>query len=236
METKSLGEILKTAVLAGLIAGAVAAGFHSLVTEPVMDRAIQIEEQLSQSQGVPAKEPVLSRPAQRVGLVLGFLFYGGAWGLLFGALFYWTRSWQRPGWSVAKQGFVLVLLLGWSVAVFPFLKYPANPPGVGDPETIGYRQWLYLGFIALSFIGAVGAFRFQRWVSGTKRSAWSAALSLYAVYLAVIYLAMPSNPDPVRMPPQIIWTFRTLSLGGLLLLWGVLAGLFTWLHRGGRLA
>ena len=39
------------------------------------------------------------------------------------------------------------------MAIFPFLKYPANPPGVGEPESIGYRQTLYVGFIALAVLG-----------------------------------------------------------------------------------
>ena len=60
METKPLGAVLKAALLAGLVAGAVAAGFHSLVTEPVIDRAIQIEEKLK-----PATSGTLSE-ARRI--------------------------------------------------------------------------------------------------------------------------------------------------------------------------
>jgi hypothetical protein len=38
------------------------------------------------------------------------------------------------------------------VALFliPSLKYPANPPAVGNPDTIYYREILYVGFIAIS--------------------------------------------------------------------------------------
>jgi len=227
----SLGSLIKTALVAGLVAGAAVAGFHWLVTEPVIDRAIEIEERSSQARGTPAEEPVVSRPAQRVGLILGFLLYGATWGLLFSVFFHLTRAWQPPAWTVARRGFLVAGLAGWSVAVFPFLKYPANPPGVGDPETIGYRQALYLAIIGLSVIGAGLVVGLHRSVSRAGRSGWPLVLAAYLVYLAVVYLAMPSNPDPVKMSPQVVWTFRVLSLAGLVLFWGILGGAFGWLSR-----
>lgn len=230
MATQSLGGIIKAAVLAGLIAGAAAAGFHWLLTEPVIERAIKLEERLSQAHGKKAEEPVVSRETQRLGLILGFLLYGGAWGFLFGTLYYLAQS-QLPAWSGAKRGFALAVALGWSVAIFPFLKYPANPPGVGDSETIGYRQGLYLGFIALSFAGTVLAVGLERWLKSRNRSAWPAVLALYIVYLVVVYAAMPANPNPVRMPTEMVWKFRTLSLTGLALFWVVIGGAFGWLCR-----
>jgi uncharacterized membrane protein (DUF485 family) len=229
METKSLGAVLKAAVSAGLIAGAVAAGFHSLVTEPIIDRAIQIEEKLKVATGGTTEEPIVSRGTQKAGLVFGLLLYGAIWGLLLGVFFYLTNSGQPAAWSITKRGFFLVLLMGWAVALFPFLKYPANPPGVGEAETIAYRQWLYLGFMALSVIGTTLALKFQRLMSQRKRSAWLIVLPLYTLYFAVIYLAMPYNPDPVGMSPEIIRTFRAFSLAGLVLFWAVMAGAFGWL-------
>jgi len=226
---RSLLSVVKAAVVAGLLAGLVAAGFHSLLTESVIDRAIQIEEQSSQARGRPAEEPLVSRRAQRVGLVFGFLLYGVAWGLLTGIVSHLVRS-RLSELSNAKRGLVLAAVAGWSVAIFPFLKYPANPPGVGDPGTIGYRQGLYLGFIGLSIIGAVLAFGLQRLLGG-RRSAWPFALVLYAACLVVVYLAMPPNPDPVEMPSEIVRTFRALSLAGLVLFWVVLGAAFGWLCR-----
>lgn len=225
------GAVLKAAVLAGLIAGAVVAGFHSLLTEPVIDRAIVIEKQLSRSQGARAEEPVVSRRAQRVALVFGFLLYGVIWGLLFGVLFYLTAAWQPSAWTEARCGFLLAAVAAWSVGVFPFLKYPANPPGVGDQATIGYRQMLHLVFIGLSILGAVLAFGLQRSLSRARQWGRPIALILYLVYLVVIYWAMPANPDPVRMLSQVVWTFRALSLAGLVLFWAMLGGAFAWLAR-----
>jgi Probable cobalt transporter subunit (CbtA) len=36
------------------------------------------------------------------------------------------------------------------------LMYPANPPAVGDPETINYRQSLYLGYLSIPGFAALG--------------------------------------------------------------------------------
>lgn len=83
---RPLGAVLKAAVVAGLIAGGAAAAFHLLLAERVMDRAIQIERDSLTARGVAPEEPLVSRRTQRVGLVVGLLFYGATWGLLFGAV------------------------------------------------------------------------------------------------------------------------------------------------------
>jgi hypothetical protein len=230
---KRLGSVLKAAVVAGLIAGAAAAGFHWLLIEPVIDRAIDLEELHSQARGVPEKEPVIDRPTQRWGLLLGLLLYGAVWGVLFGQLYYLTQAWLGTSWSIRQRALLLVLVMAWSVSLFPFVKYPANPPGVGEPETISYRQALYFGFIGLSIVGsvlAVGLYRFlNRLGRLSARGRWGCALCLYVLYATVVYVAMPPNPDPIGMPGELVWTFRAISLGGLLLFWGALGGLFGWL-------
>jgi putative cobalt transporter subunit CbtA len=230
----TLGSILKIAVVAGLIAGAVISGFHTLLIEPYIERAIAIEEQHSQAHGEAHEEPVVDRPTQRWGLVLGFILYGAIWGLLLGVLMYLTQGWRPTSWTIVRYGVVLAVLVGWSVALFPFLKYPANPPGVGEPDTVGYRQALYVGFIALSVIGtalAVGLFRLLHrpsgaTVAGGRRGLWIAVF--YLIYAAVIYAVLPANPDPIEMPAELIWTFRVISFGGLMLFWGILGGMFGW--------
>ncbi len=229
-----LAEVLKAAVLAGLIAGAVSAGFHWILTEPLIDRAIEMESRLQGPTAVPPAEPVVSRPVQKLGLVFGFLLYGGAWGVLFGLLAYAISPWFAEM-GYGKQGFFLAALLGWSVALFPLLKYPANPPGVGEPETIGYRQELFLGFIALSLIGMVLALGVERWLRHRGRRARAVVLISYVIYLALIFVALPSNPDPVRLPPEFVRVFRALSLLGQVLFWGFMGAMFWWLspRRGG---
>jgi uncharacterized membrane protein YiaA len=230
VETQSLAVVLKAAVLAGLLGGFVAAGFHWIFTEPLIDRAVEMEQHSHASPAVSPEEPVVSRPMQKLGLFIGFLLYGGAWGLLFGLLAYAIRPWFTE-FDYGKQGFFLAVLLGWAVAIFPLLKYPANPPGVGELETIGIRQQLFLGFIALSLIGTVVALAIERRLRRTDRLARAGVMISYAAGLAMLFLAFPSNPDPVRLPPELVGEFRFLSLLGQWVLWTAMGGMFWWLCR-----
>jgi len=230
VETKSLAAVLKAAVLAGLLGGFVAAGFHWIFTEPLIDRAVEMEQHSHTSPAVSPEEPAVSRPVQKLGLFIGFLLYGGAWGLLFGLLAYAIRPWFTEI-DYGKQGFFLAALLGWAVAIFPLLKYPANPPGVGELETIGIRQQLFLGFIALSLIGTVVALAIERRLRRTGRLARAGVMITYAACLAMLFLAFPSNPDPVRLPPELVGEFRVLSLLGQLFFWTAMGGMFWWLSR-----
>ncbi|HEX9445306.1 MAG TPA: CbtA family protein [Candidatus Binatia bacterium] len=219
-----LGKLLKAAVLAGLLAGAAAAGFHWFFTEPLIDRAVEIEAHAHASPGGSPEEPVVSRPVQKLGLFAGFLLYGAAWGLLFGLLVHAVGG-RYAGLSRGRLGFVLALLLGWSAALFPMLKYPANPPGVGEGATIGYRQELFLGFLALSLAGATIALAAERRMRRSGR-ARAAVVLAYGAYLAAVFFLLPDNPDPVRLAPEFIREFRLLSLAGQLLFWALMGGAF----------
>jgi hypothetical protein len=231
----SLGSALKAAVVAGLIAGAITAGFHALLLEPLIERAIELEEHASQTHGKAGQEPLIDRPTQRWGLVLGFLLYGALWGLLFGLVAYFMRTLRPAEWTIARFGFSLALLVGWSVAMLPFLKYPANPPGVGAAETIAYRQWLYFGFLGLSGVGTAVAVGVNHWLrrpersGSTGRTRGALAVAIYVIYVTVMYLAMPENPDPVEMPAELVWPFRSIAFLGLILFWAALGGVFVWL-------
>jgi predicted cobalt transporter CbtA len=233
----TLGSILKVAVVAGLIAGAIISGFHTLLIEPVIERAIALEELHGQAHGEARAEPVVDRPTQRWGLVLGFILYGAIWGLLLGVLMYLTQGWRPTTWTIVRYGVVLAVLVGWSVALFPFLKYPGNPPGIGEAETVGYRQALYVGFIGLSVVGtilAVGLFRLLNrpaWASSPAGRRWLLVTAFYLIYAAAIYAVLPANPDPIEMPADLVWTFRLVSFVGLMLFWMILGGVFGWFAR-----
>ncbi len=234
MESKSLGSILKAAVIAGLMAGILVSIFHFVVTERVMDNAIEIEQQLHRVQGATGETLLVSRDAQKVGLFIGFIGYGLAYSLLFGVVYHLSQSWL-----MARHGFrrdlLIGLVAGWSVALFPFIKYPANPPGVGDPATIEYRQVIFLAFIALSVVNTFLALALHRYLDRV-RPAWSGSHQKWAIpiasYLAgasAMYIVMPANPDAAEMPADLVWTFRLLSFVGLALFWTAFSACLAWL-------
>jgi predicted cobalt transporter CbtA len=230
---RALRTVLVSAIVAGLIGGAIASAFHGLFTEPVIDRAIAAEEERAAAQpGHHSEEPVVSRRGQKMGLVVGLLLYGTTWGLLVGLALHATREWAPRGWSLARRGTVLAGLIGWSAAIFPFIKYPANPPGVGEPESIGYRQTLYIGFIALAVLGLALATALRRRAGG-----WLVPALFYAAWAVGLYVLMPPNPDPVRLSEAIVRPFRALSLAGLVIFWvvlGVALAVFGSDRSGGR--
>ena len=230
MNNKPFGQILKAALIAGLIAGTVASSFHWVFTEPIIERAIEIENQRHAPSAGTSEEPVVSRPMQKLGLFAGFLIYGAAWGLLFGLLAYAVRPWFSKI-NLGRQGFFLALLLGWAVGLFPLLKYPANPPGIGEAETIGYRQGLFVALIALSLIGATVALAVERRWSGREKPARAAVIVGYVAYLSLIYFALPGNPDLVKLSFDLVQSFRALSLFGQILFWVAMGGTFWWLSR-----
>ena len=57
------------------------------------------------------------------------------------------RMWQKllELCTVYLTGIMFVVLF-----LIPTIKYPANPPAVGNPDTRYYRKSLYVGFIAIS--------------------------------------------------------------------------------------
>jgi predicted cobalt transporter CbtA len=214
VEVRSLGTILKAVILAGLLAGLTLAIFHSLLTEPIIDRAIAIEEARETHQD--EAPPLVTRRMQKGGLVAGWVLYGLFVSLIFGGVLYLVQS-ALPTRRVRTRAVLLALAAFWLVGLLPFLKYPANPPGVGQPETIEYRQALYLAFLLLSMLGGVATAVAAR--RGVPRFVAAAG---YTVFVLALYLLMPPNPDPIEIPFELVLRFRALSLAGLSLFWLVL--------------
>lgn len=214
-------------MLAGLIAGVIASAFHLTLAEPVIERAMEREAQMKKEHGAKLETPIVSRAVQRKGLVVGSLVYGAVWGALVGVVSLIVER-RRQHSTSSISDWLLAVVIGWAVAWFPFLKYPANPPGVGASDTVAYRQLLYVGFIVLSAAGtAIAFFAHGGRFLGRPR----AVLILYAAYAVALYVTMPANPDPVRMPVGIVWTFRAIALTGLVVFWLALGASFHWLAR-----
>lgn len=234
MQTERNRLSLKITLLAGLVAGLFMGLSHFIVTEPVIDRAIALEDQAAVADG-QAYEPLVSRGIQKAMLVLGSSLYGVVVGLVFGIAFAALGRFL-PGRPVVKV-LVLAGLLWWSVGLLTFLKYPANPPGVGNPETIFFRQNIQIAFMALSALTVVvawaGYLLSGRWWSSVKQHdrRLVLAIGLYAVLATVAFVAMPPNPDPVTAPADLVWDFRIMSLSIQAFFWAILGGVTALLVR-----
>ena len=229
--------IVLAGVGAGLVAGLVFGLFHFLFSEPLIERAIVLEAARHAAEGLAPEPEVVTREMQRAGLLVGSVLYGTFLGLLFGAGCALVRP-QFPRLGRGLNGLLAALIVGWLIGLLPLLKYPANPPGVGDPETIGSRQALFLLFWVLSFGGLVVASGVYQLVRARGvRLALTSAVGAYAVYAVVLLLVLPPNPDLVTLPADIVVPFRVASLAGQVVLWGVLGTVFgLLLARGGHAA
>ena len=54
--------------------------------------------------------------------------------------------------------------------MIPFLKYPPNPPTVGDPATIGARTAAYFAMVGLSLLAVLAAWHASRVLKGRGTS------------------------------------------------------------------
>ena len=213
--------------LAGIAGGIAAALFQWMVTETQIRKALVLEA--ARESGV--HEEMFSRGTQVIGGMLGACLYGLFLGLIFG--FVCALLWRGlPGHDVFTRSIRLATMIFVAWTLIPALKYPANPPGVGDPDTIGQRTAAYLALVVVSLIVLVLAWELwrtltARGVQGAPRFAAVAAAYLVAITLA--FLVLPANPDPIDAPANLVWHFRLDSLAGNALLWLVIGTTFGWL-------
>lgn len=219
--------VIVAAVLTGIVAGLFAATFHRIVSEPLIDDAIAIEDANSPVDEHHAAEPdQVSRSDQRgAGLFAGYALFGAAYGVFvaLAALALRGGAWLDP----FRRMLIAGTILAGSIIVVPWFKYPPNPPAVGDPATADDRQRLwYLLVIATAVILAGAA-----WLSGRLRQAdWpeyrrvAAVGAATVVALALLVALLPPNPDAIAsdVPAALIWRFRIASLAGNMLLWSTL--------------
>lgn len=208
--------------VAGAIGGALSSGVALAVGKPAVDRAIALEEATASHDGTEHAE-VFSRAVQQGGLVVTAVLTGLALGVIFGVVHaLWLRSnldhratdpWRRAI-RLALMGFV-------GVAVIPFLRYPANPPAVGDPATVDARTTAYLLAVLVGLATVVGAWQvFARLAQGgaAESTPRLAATAVLVVGVAVTWL-LPANTDPIEAPAVLIWDFRVAALATLATLW-----------------
>lgn len=235
-------------LIAGLLAGLAAFAVAYLVGEPQVQTAIELEE----AAAAPAPNPTeanqaamispavfhshdggeahdeegttVSRHNQRTwGLLTGNLgvgvALGGLVGLVSAAVVGRLGRWT-PGQStafVAAAGFVAVSLV-------PFLKYPANPPAVGNGETIGDRTSLYFIFLLVSIVAAVAATALAQrlWRERGTYVAVLGGIGAYLLVVVVVGVLMPTVNEIGTFPGDVLWYFRRASIMTLATMWAVI--------------
>lgn len=233
--------LLVRGMLTGVAAGLLAWVFAWIFGEPEVRHAIAFEEHQSAHEhaaeghagGHDESEPVSRAVQSTAGLLTGVTVYGIAIGGLFALVF--ALAYGRLGPYGARATAGIVAAVGFvAVVLVPFLKYPAQPPAVGDPDTLTERTVSYFGIIAISIAVAVGAAYLARkfaprWGTG---NAVLAAIAAYLVAMALIALALPAaDAVPEGFTASVLWRFRMAALGVQAVLWttfgvlfGVLAG------------
>jgi uncharacterized membrane protein YidH (DUF202 family) len=224
-----LRNLLICGLIAGACAGVLATGFAELAGEPSINGAISFEARQAAAAGDAPEHALVSRGVQRTaGLLTAAVVYGLALGGLFALAFGYVygrvarTSPRRTALTLAASAFVVVFLV-------PFIKYPAVPPGVGNPDTIGYRTLLLASMIGISLLAAIVAVRIRRAASARVAPEGAAAIAVvvYVAIVAVAALAMPAvNEVPRAFPATTLWEFRQASVGMNVVLWATIGVVF----------
>jgi len=160
-------------LLSGAFAGLIHGTVNFAIVEPYLDQAIGIENQNLFESGDAEDTPEFwvkyegYRMWQKSGQILAGVILGLSIGSLFGIIFALSRN-SLPGNHYLKKSLVLAGIMWFALFLIPFLKYPANPPTVGDGDTIVLRAILYLSFIALSGMGVVVFYKLSKKFENNK--------------------------------------------------------------------
>jgi hypothetical protein len=223
-----VGKLLVRGMLAGIAAGLLTFGFAKLVGEPQVDQAISFEEKLDAAKGEAPEPELVSRHTQAgLGLFTGVMVYGAAVGGLFSLTFAYLYG--RTGkLSIRALSAWLALAAFVSIVIVPNIKYPANPPSVGDPETIGYRTGLFFLMIVLSIAAMVFSVKVRRRAAAALGE-WEGSIVaglLFIVIIAIVQSLLPViNEVPAQFPAVVLWKFRVAAIGMQVILWTTI-GLF----------
>lgn len=224
-----VGKLLIRGMLAGIAAGLITFGFARLVGEPQVEQAISFEAKADAARGDAPEPELVSRETQaRVGLLTGVVTYGAAFGGLFSLVF--AYAYGRVG-ALSVRALSAWLALGAFIAlvIVPNIKYPANPPSIGDPETIGTRTGLFFLMIAISLAAMVFSLKARR-RAAMKLGAWNGSIVAGLVFVAIIaavQLSMPTiNEVPAAFPAVLLWKFRVAAIGMQAIMWTTIGLLF----------
>lgn len=195
----------KVLLLRGLAAGAVGglatALFIRFVTEIQIGKAIDFED-FSHLGSTPGEAAMFARSTQNWGGMAALIIFGTAVGtvlaLVVALLHHRIRANSEFGRTVRVAAAAFV-----ATALIPGLKYPPNPPTVGDPDTISQRTFSYLLLMVFSVLVVAGAFLL--WERLTERSMdaaprFGAVAGAFCVAVVLAFVLFPKSPDPIEPP------------------------------------
>lgn len=211
-------------VTSGAAAGAIYGALNLAIVEPYLDVAINIENQNLFESGEADDtfefwiEYDAYRTWQKSGQVLGSIIMGVSIGALFGIVYSLFRR-VIPGGHDIRKALLLAAIMWLTLFVVPALKYPANPPTVGETETVEIRTMLYIALIAISGLLAIGFYLLSRRLRGYQKLSAAAG---YGILMGVILIILPENPDAITAPADLIWGYRIAAAATVSAYWLVL--------------
>lgn len=221
--------VIARGALAGAIAGLLVFAFGRIMVEPLIGRAVAFEEARNAAEhashpGMMMDEPELFTRAiqQNVGLGAGLILFGLAMGAVF-AVAYCVAAPKLASWTPRTVALVVAGSLFAGLYAIPYLKYPPNPPVVGDPDTIQQRTGAYLLMVAIAV--ALVAVAWVVGLAATPRvGAYRAALIGGGIVITgsvAAFLALPGTvATPKGFDPDDLYWFRTYSFLAQAVLWG----------------
>ena len=212
-------------LIAGAIAGTILGILNQGIVEPYIEQAIALENEKAaaaeEDELVNAAEFNSYRYWQRGGEIAAGTILGTSIAALFGIVFAYSRN-SIPGSSNKKKALILAGIMWFVLFIVPALKYPANPPAVGDPETIYYRQSLYIVYLSISGFTALGVALMYTKMEAIQSKRVLIVPAIYAIMMVASYLALPPNPDTINAPMDLVTGFRIASGFTMSIFWGLL--------------
>lgn len=219
--------------LAGVAGGVASATMLWLLVEPALQSAIALEgndvaampdhsDVGGAAHGHDSGE-IVSRLQQQIGGTLTVVVVGVLMGVIFAVLYARSRH-RLPGTTDLGKSLALGALIFTVVAVLPAFLVPANPPGVGDPDTVTTRTLTYvlaigLGVLVIGAVFAVNRVLFSRGIPLER--VWMATAGVTILLFGAVLALAPSINEsvPSAVPASLIWQFRVGSLAQLGSLW-----------------
>ena len=207
------GIFILIVLLSGCFAGTIYGTLNLIIVEPYLDDAINIENQNLFSSGEEIDGPQFwveyyeYRSWQKGGQILAGAILGTSIGSLFGIVYALSKK-SLPSRNNIGKTLILAGLMWFTLFVIPFLKYPANPPTVGDGETVVLRGILYLTLIVISGFLAIGFYQIFKRLKAKNRIL---PIIGYGVLISIVFFVMPENPDEISTSMELVNGFRIVA-------------------------